>query len=271
MAHALTDPDALERNREKARRSDALFLHECAADDVKDRLQLVNKTFSEAAIVSGFPEFWGGRFPDAKVVPDDATVPLEQGRHDLVIHAFGLHWSDDPVGQLVQSRLALKPDGLFLAVFLGGQTLHELRASLAQAETEIRGGLSPRIVPMGEIRDTGALLQRAGFALPVADNLPLEVTYQSTLHLMRDLRAMGEGNALAGRSRNFTPKSVMLRACEIYEQVFRKSDGSVPATYELIFLTGWAPDANQPKPLRPGSAKARLADHLGTSEISLND
>ena len=169
----------------------------------------------------------------------------------------------------MQGRRALQPDGLFIAVMLGGQTLHELRAALAQAEVEVSGGLSPRVLPMGEIRGLGALLQRAGFALPVADSFAKTVLYRDLFHLMRDLRAMGEGNALAARLRRPTSRAVFAKAAEIYRHSFGEPDGRIRATFEFIVLTGWAPDDRQPKPLRPGSAASRLADALGAPEMSL--
>ena len=196
---------------------------------------------------------------------------MDQGAHDLVIHAMCLHWANDPVGQLVQARRALSPDGLFLGVLLGGQTLAELRSALAQAEVDLRGGLSARVAPMAEIRDLGGLLQRAGFALPVADSFTLTATYETGLDLMRDLRKMGEGNALSMRTRGFSRRDVMIRACEVYAETFAGTDGRIPATFEIITLTGWSPHENQPKPLRPGSASARLADALGTDEKLLKD
>jgi SAM-dependent methyltransferase len=268
----LTDRMALLRNRARACRADlALFLQETARDDTQDRLAMVNRQFTAPAVVTGFPQLWTEALPNARIVPDDEVLALKPGAHDLVIHALSLHWADDPVGQLIQCRHALKPDGLLLASTFGGQTLHELRASLASAEAEVTGGLSPRILPMGEIRDLGALLQRAGFALPVADSLPLTASYQSALHLMRDLRAMGEGNALAARPRHMARRSVLMRAAALYGERFATDDGRVPATFELITLTGWAPDANQPQPLRPGSAAQRLAEALGTQETPLKD
>ncbi|MEQ8898260.1 MAG: methyltransferase domain-containing protein [Roseovarius sp.] len=205
------------------------------------------------------------------MVDDQDTIPLEQNTHDLIVHAMCLHWSDDPVGQLIQARRALRPDGLFLGVMLGGETLHELRASLAQAESDLFGGLSPRVAPMAEIRDLGALLQRAGYALPVADSVRLTASYASPLHLMRELRFMGEGNALHSRRRTLSSKALFARACEIYVESYSDEDGRVPATFELIVLTGWAPDASQPQPLRPGSASQRLADVLGAEETKLKD
>ncbi|THD76881.1 SAM-dependent methyltransferase [Thalassobius vesicularis] len=266
----LTDRATLTRHRARALRDPALFLHETAVEDLQDRLSLVNRTFTSPAIVTGFPEFWAAAFPGARVVADEDVLDLEPGAHDLVIHALSLHWASDPVGQMIQSRRALRPDGLFMAAMFGGQTLHELRTALAEAESRVTGGLSPRVAPMAEIRDLGGLLQRAGFALPVADSVPLNVSYQSAFHLMRDLRAMGETNALESRLRRPTRRAVLNKAAEIYADTYG-ADGRIPATFEMIFLLGWAPDESQPKPLRPGSAAARLADALGTREIKLPD
>jgi SAM-dependent methyltransferase len=265
----LTDRQALARNRARAK-DDALFLQEQAADEIKERLIEVNRTFTSIAIVTGFPDFWAARFPGARIISDDETLDLAPGAHDLVIHAMCLHWANDPVGQLVQARHGLQPDGLLLCTFLGGQTLHELRASLAEAEAKISGGLSPRIAPMGEIRDLGGLLQRAGFAMPVADSTPLTAAYVNAFHLMHDLRKMGENNALTGRIKHAARRDVLTEAACIYADNFRNDDGRVTATFEMITLTGWAPSADQPQPLRPGSATQRLADALGTVETSLN-
>ncbi|MDQ2090394.1 SAM-dependent methyltransferase [Marimonas arenosa] len=267
----LTDRAALARNRTRAADAPEDFLHALAADEVKDRLAMVNKSFNAPAIVTGHPGFWADVVPGARIVADDEVLDLKPVAHDLLIHAMALHWAGDPVGQMIQCLRALKPDGVFLAILFGGQTLHELRAALGQAEVEITGGLSPRVVPMGEIRDLGGLLQRAGFALPVADSLPLTASYETPLHLMRELRAMGEQNALVNRLKHFTRLSVIRRASELYASAYAEPDGRVRATFELIFLMGWAPDPNQPQPLRPGSAQSRLAEALGTVELPLKD
>ena len=267
----LTDRAALIRNRRRAKAAPVTFVHEAARDEIEDRLAMVNKTFREAAVVSGFPALWQGVSPDAARVEDDDVLALDPAAHDLIVHAMCLHWANDPVGQLVQARRALRPDGLFLAVLLGGATLHELRAALAEAEVGLCAGLSPRVAPMAEIRDLGALLQRAGFALPVADSVRLSVSYPSPMHLMRELRLMGEGNALAERRRGFTQKALIARACELYAENFSDPSGRIIATFEMIFLTGWAPDPSQPQPLRPGSAATRMADALGTRETPLDD
>ncbi len=265
----ISDRFALVRKRARAR--DDNFLHALAREEIELRLAEVNRTFTRPAIVTGHPHLWANMMPDAPLVSDDPLLALEAGAHDLVIHAMALHWASDPVGQMVQARRALCPDGLFLAVLPGGQTLAELRACLAQAEAEICGGLSPRILPMAEIRDLGALLQRAGLALPVADCVSQNVVYRSIDTLFSDLRMMGEQNALAARRRSFTPRAVFTRAAELYAAHFADDAGRLRASYELIFLTGWAPDSSQPRPLRPGSATARLADALGTQETPLSE
>lgn len=266
----LTDRAALRRNRARAR-SEALFLHEDAAVELEERLAEVNRTFTKPALVSGHPDFWRGVLPHAHVVDDADVLDLEPGAHDLVVHALALHWSADPVGQLVQCRRALRPDGLFLGVMFGGQTLAELRACLAEAEAALSGGLSPRVLPMAEIRDLGALLQRAGFALPVADSAPRSVSYRDAWALMRDLRAMGEANALAARPRRPAPRALFDAAARRYAQAYPAEGGRIRASFEMIWLTGWAPAPDQPRPLRPGAGRTRLADALGTAEIALPD
>jgi SAM-dependent methyltransferase len=256
----LTDLAALARNR--ARATDP-FLQAEALADVQERLAEVNKVFTAPAVVTPFGDLWRKGLPGARIVADAEMLDLAENSHDLVIHALGLHWANDPVGQLVQCRRALKPDGLLLALTFGGHTLHELRSALAQAETEVTGGLSPRVLPMAEIRDLGGLLQRAGLALPVADSFTRRVLYRDILHLMRDLRAMGEANALAGRARHPTRAAVFARADAIYRAAFGEGE-RIPATFEIIALTGWAPHDSQQKPLRPGSAQVLLAEALAS-------
>jgi SAM-dependent methyltransferase len=265
----LTDRPALDRNRARALRAPALFLHQEAAHEVHERLIEVNRTFTTPAVVTPFPDLWRAEMPSARLIPDTDVLDFTENAHDLIVHALSLHWANDPVGQLVQCRRALKPDGLFLGLMFGGQTLFELRSALAEAEAQVSGGLSPRVLPMGEIRDLGGLLQRAGFALPVADSLVRNVRYREAFHLMADLRAMGEGNALYQRLRYPTRRAVFTKAAEIYQNTFAGDDGRVSATFEIICLTGWAPDDSQQKPLRPGSATHRLADQLGTDEKPL--
>ncbi|MCZ0962902.1 SAM-dependent methyltransferase [Paracoccus benzoatiresistens] len=262
---ALTDRSALLRQRDRAIRQGFVdVLHRLAADEIQDRLSDINRRFTAPAVVTGFPALWSEFFPDARIVPDDPVLDLEPGAHDLVIHAMALHWAEDPVGQIVQSARALREDGLFIAVCFGGQTLHELRAALAQAESEVTGGLSPRILPMGEIRDIGQLLHRAGLALPVADLVAQKASYRDVIHLAHDLRAMGEGNAMAARLRQPTRRDIFARASAIMaaHHADRDDPSRIAATFDLVFLTGWAPSDTQQKPLRPGSATTRLEDAL---------
>lgn len=267
--HAIADPDALRRNRRRA--APDAFLHIEARNELQHRLAEVNRRFTRPAIVTGLPQVWADFLPGATVVPDDPVLALAPGAHDLVIHAMALHWAADPVGQLIQARQALVADGLLLAVAPGGQTAAEARAALAQAEAELTGGLSPRVLPMGEIRDLGALLQRAGLALPVADSVTIRAAYRDLRHWAADLRAMGERNALAARSRRPAPRALFDRAEDLWRAHFPAEGNRLLGTFELIFLTGWAPDESQPQPLRPGSASHRLAEALGTQEAPLPD
>jgi len=199
-------------------------------------------------------------------VADEEMLPLKAASVDLVLSAMALHWVNDLPGSLVQICRALKPDGLFLAALLGGETLWQLRQALAQAESDVEGGLSPRVSPFADLRDAAGLLQRAGFAMPVADAEPIEVRYPDALALMRDLRAMAETNAVRDRRTGLTPRETMARAAAIYAERHRGADGRLPATFDVLYLHGWAPHAAQPRPLQPGAATSRLADALGTIE-----
>lgn len=259
----LTDRHRLNLNRARARRIGlAPFLHEEAIAEIKERLALVNRRFTKPAVVTAFPELWADVLPEARIIADEDLLALDPKAHDLVIHAMCLHWANDPVGQIIQCARALQPDGLFLAALPGGRCLQELRASLAEAESRLSGGLSPRVLPMGEIRDLGGLLGRAGLALPVADSLVLNASYRDLAHLAHDLRAMGEGNALASRRRAPARRGLFTLAARIYAESYPAEGGRISASYELIFLTGWTPHPSQQKPLRPGSALTRLADAL---------
>lgn len=287
----LFDPAAHAMRADRAARHwpAADFLHRRAAEGLAERLGDVLRPFPRAAVLGS----GGGAYAEAlrglggietltqidpsprlaalaaahgETVAGDSPLMLGEASLDLVLLGLTLHRENDPVGALVQARLALKPDGLLLAATLGGQTLHELRACLAEAEAEVEGGLSPRVSPMADLRDLGGLLQRAGFAMPVADVDRLTVDYPDALALMRDLRAMGETNTLAGRRKTFTRRATLLRAAALYGQHFARPDGRVTATLDLVFLSGWAPAPGQPVPKRPGSATARLADALGTKE-----
>ena len=289
-------PRLFDRNLLDARRRRALarpvpdadFLLRAIVDDIGERLGAVQRRFALGADIGTPLDLLARRLaadgqverivrldrigetrPD--VVADPEALPLAEASVDLAVSALALHWCDDLPGALAQIRRALKPDGLFLAALLGGDTLTELRQSLAAAEADITGGASPRVAPFTELRAAGALLQRAGFALPVIDMDRRTVRYASALHLMRDLRAMGAANALVERSRRPLPRAVLARAVEIYAERFSDPDGRVRATFDVISLSGWAPHDSQQKPLRPGSAKARLADALSTVERSAGE
>jgi SAM-dependent methyltransferase len=204
-------------------------------------------------------------------VADCEALPLGAESIDLAVSALALHTVNDLPGALSQIKFALKPDGLFLAVLLGGDTLTELRQSLAAAEEEIRGGATPRVAPFAGVRELGALLQRAGFALPVTDHDRLTVRYDDATALMRDLRAMGATNTLAVSDRRPLTRGIVARTSEIYAERFAGEDGRIPATFDFVWLSGWAPRESQQKPLRPGSARIRLAEALGTAEQSAGE
>lgn len=267
----ITDRGRLIQNRARAEMRQALFLHEEVIAEIKDRLTLVNRPLSDITIVTGHPQIWQAAFPEARIIADDDTLDVQPKSQDLIIHAMALHWANDPIGQIIQCHRALRADGLFLSVSFGGQTLVELRQSLAKAEVQTLGGLSPRVAPMAELRDMGGLLQRAGLALPVADSLPLTVEYRDIFHLMHDVRDMGESNALTDRHRKPTPRKLFAEAQTVYAAEHSTAQGRLRATFELVFLLGWAPDDSQQKPLRPGSAKTSLAAALGTFENPLKD
>jgi SAM-dependent methyltransferase len=205
------------------------------------------------------------------VAADEEALPFRDASLDLVVSALALHLVNDLPGALVQIRRALKPDGLFLAAMLGGDTLTELRQAFAEAEAECESGVSPHVAPFADVRELGALLQRAGLALPVTDVDRLTVRYSSAFTLMAELRRMGATNALAERRRTPLRRATLLRMAEIYAKRFADSDGKIRATFEIVWLSGWAPHESQQKPLRPGSAQSRLADALGTREIGTGE
>ncbi len=202
-----------------------------------------------------------------RVVADEEWLPFATASLDLVVSALSLHWVNDLPGALIQIRRALRPDGLFLGAIFGGDSLTELRQSLARAESEVEGGISPRIAPFAEIRDLGALLQRAGFALPVVDSDTINVSYPDALALMRELRGMGESNVLRERRMGFTRRSTMLAAVEHYRQMFGDDSGRIPATFQVLYLAGWCPHESQQKPLKPGSGEVSLKTALGDREL----
>ena len=206
-----------------------------------------------------------------RVASDEETLPFAGASLDLVVSALTLQFVNDLPGTLIQIRRALKPDGLFMAALIGGESLTELRAAFADAESAVDGGLSPRVAPFADVREIGALLQRAGFALPVVDSERLIVRYESVFALMRDLRRMGATNVIHERRRAPLKRATLERMAKIYAERFSDPDGRVRASFEIIWLSGWAPHESQQKPLRPGSAAQRLADALGTREISTGE
>lgn len=205
------------------------------------------------------------------LIADEEALPFGEGALDLIVSALALQFVNDLPGTLIQVRRALKGDGLFLGALLGGDTLTELRQSFAAAEAEVEGGVSPRVAPFADVREMGALLQRAGFALPVTDVDRLTVRYASPFALMSELRRMGATNALTERRRAPLRRATLRRMAEIYTQRFADRDGRIRATFEVVWLSGWAPHESQQQPLRPGSAQARLADALGTREIGTGE
>lgn len=267
----------------------ALFLLDHAVDDLIDRLTMVNRTFETAVDISGWlPDltdrlvaegraasafrlapFRGDGKPAAVI--DDEVLPLRDAGADLIVSVLGLQFANDVPGILAQIRRALRPDGLFLAALIGGESLQELRTCLTEAELAEAGGISPRITPFAEIRDVGALLQRAGFALPVTDLDRLTVRYAGLTNLVRDLRAMAATNALSVRNPRIPPRTLFPRAAALYADRYGAPDGRIPVTFDILWMSGWAPHDSQQKPLRPGTARTRLADALGTDEITLTD
>jgi SAM-dependent methyltransferase len=280
------------RRRRAASIGPATFLLDRVADDLADRLAVVLRRF-DLALDLGAPDdavraalarvgsIGGtvsvGAVLEAKgaaplfVVADEEALPFRDAAFDLVVSALSLQFVNDLPGTLLQIRRALKPDGLFLAALIGGETLTELRQSFAAAESEIEGGVSPHVAPFADLRDLGGLLQRAGFALPVTDADRLTVRYDSAFALMHDLRRMGATNALIDRRRVPLKRATLMRMADVYAERFADADGRVRATFEIVWLSGWVPHPSQQQPLRPGSAKTRLADALGTREVSAGE
>lgn len=292
-------PEVFDRRRLAEHRRKAIiravpgadFLVDLAAEEIAQRLQTLSRRFATAVAIGGptdalaravaesgkadrviradlFAAGPAGRYPPELVI-DDERVPFGPESVDLVVTGLGLQWVNDLPGALIQIRRALRPDGLLLASFVGGDSLTELRQSFLAAESEIRRGATPRVAPFADLRDIGALLQRAGFALPVTDLDRLTLRYASPFHLMKELKAMGAGNALTERSRAMTSPVLLQRAAEIYAENWSDPDGRIRATVVLLSASGWAPHESQQKPLRPGTARTRLADALNTSETKL--
>jgi len=281
------------RRRRAALLGPATFLLDRVADDLAERLTAVLRRF-DLALDLGTPGeavraalarldavgtiLRADAMPEddlrhAKefVAADEEALPFREATLDLVVSALALQFVNDLPGALLQIRRALKPDGLFLAALLGGETLTELRQSFAAAESEVESGASPRVAPFADLRDLGALLQRAGFALPVTDTDRVVVRYDSAFGLMHDLRRMGATNALTARRRTPLRRTTLARMAEIYAQRFADGDGRVRATFEIVWLSGWVPHPSQQQPLKPGTAKVRLADALGTREVSAGE
>lgn len=291
-------PFALRRKRLQRARiargfADAAFLHARAAEDAADRLEAVNRRFGRALIIGD-----GGLFDSvlakrpalaAKIdtlvrmdttpalavgklafVGDPEALPLAPASFDLVVSLLSLHWVNDLPGALIQIRRTLRPDGLFIGALLGGGTLQELRIALIDAETELRGGAGPRVSPFADALDMAGLLQRAGFTLPVSDVDRVDVRYKTPVALLADLRAMGEAAAFADPAPPLR-RDVLMRAMALYQERHALPDGRVSARFDLVTATGWAPHESQQIPLKPGSAKARLADALGAKEISTGE
>src|SRR5271169_6429202 len=281
------------RRRRAARLGPVTFLLDRVADEFADRLAAVMRHFdvavdlgtpsdavrsaltrlgsvstiirSDAAVDGGAP------LAQKSVAADEEALPFRDASLDLVVSGLVLQFVNDLPGVLVQIRRALKPDGLFLAALLGGETLTELRQSFAAAESEVEDGASPRVAPFADLRELGALLQRAGFALPVTDADRVTVRYDAAFALMHDLRRMGATSALAERRRSPLRRATLMRTAEIYAERFSDDDGRVRATFEILWLSGWVPHSSQQQPLKPGSAKARLAEALGAHEISTGE
>jgi SAM-dependent methyltransferase len=285
------DRPLLRARRRRARALGAeTFLIDRVATDLAERLSAVLRQFDVAVDLGTPTEAVRAAFtgltsigtliaanPDVTardapaVAADEEALPFRDASLDLIVSALALQFVNDLPGALIQIRRALKPDGLFLAALLGGDTLTELRQSFAEAESQIEGGVSPHVAPFTDVREMGALLQRAGLALPVTDVDRLTVRYSSAFTLMAELRRMGATNALTERHRTPLRRATLLRMAEIYAQRFADRDGKIRATFEIVWLSGWAPHESQQKPLRPGSAQTRLADALGTREIGTGE
>ena len=288
----LFDQRLIRQHRQRAshRYADFAFLKDAAAIRLADRLELMRRHFDLCLDIGAHDGRLAQHFAGLGKIghmihtdPADGFALASKQHGSGVVHALGdlpykpesfdavfsclsLHWVDDLPGLMMQARRLLKPDGLLLVSLLGGNSLAELKQALAEAEQDITGGLSPRCAPMADIRDIGGLMSRAGLALPVADSDRLTVNYPHMFELMEDLRGMGEQNAMLARLKTPTRRRVFMRAAEIYQQRFARADGQIPASFEIVTVTGWAPHESQQKPLRPGTAARRLASALESDE-----
>ena len=263
--------DTLEMKQKRAQKLGYVnFVDEFTINFASEILSDINRRFNQIAIIGREAKIWGKGLGLKDVVSIDATDELNfnNKKFDLVIHALSLHRCNDPIGQLIQVRQALKVDGLMLAFFMGGNTLQELRESFEAAEIRVESGISPRVAPMIEIRDAGNLLVRAGFALSVADRTDLIISYGSPIDLFYDLRRMGETSIMVDRQKSFLRRDTLNECLEIYSKNFAiPKKNQVKATFQLLCLTGWAPADHQQKPLKPGSASHHFSEVLGTFKL----
>jgi len=291
MVTRLFDRQTFRQRQQRADRQGRVdFLEQHAAKEALDRLTIVLRTFEAAALIGGAPKVLHDALlarPDVtrliaigdhasvsrqspqntiNLIADEEALPLGDESVNLAVNLLSLSFVNDLPGALLQLRRALKPDGLFLGTFFGVESLRELRTAFRTAETQVLGGISPRVAPFLDVRDAGGLLQRAGFALPVIDSETLTVRYDTPLHLMRDLRGMGLTNMLADRLRAPMRRDLLAAMLDAYTAAHTDADGRIRATFELIHTSGWAPHNSQQQPLKPGSARARLADALSTRE-----
>ncbi len=268
------------------------FLADFAVEEMVDRLTGINRTFDTICALNAVPGLAAslkssgidGHFLTMDTAPemvlsvaspgfvgDEEFLPLAAQSVPCILSVLSLQMVNDLPGSLIQIRRALRPDGAFLGVLLGGTTLQEVRQTFLQAEADVTGGASLRVAPFPDVREMGALLQRAGFALPVVDSDKITVRYSDLLSALRDLKLLGWANPLAQRSRSFLRRDVLMRAAELYADSYSDPDGRVRVSFELVWITGWAPHESQQKPLRPGSAKTRLSEALGTQEHKFED
>ena len=295
MSINIFDRDLLRirRTRHSATASDYDFLLKRATEDIKDRLVAISRDFTNVLDLGAHHGILGrallqrgdvktlvsledcpqllNQCEGIKVLSDMEFLPLAPQRYELITSALSLHFINDLPGLLLQVRQLLKPDGLFIAVFPGGRSFYELRDAFTTAEEELEGGASPRISPYVDVREAGALLQRAGYTLPVSDVDTLTISYETPFHLLKELQSMGASNILLERSRKPLRRATLMRMAEIYTQKYADNTGRINATLELVTITGWSPHESQQKPLRPGTATTRLAEALGTHEKSAGE
>ncbi len=286
---------AMRRSRAALRYGEYSFLKQRAAEDIAERLDAINRSFGEVLDVgshdgciskaltqSDLPKDRVGNILTCDLSPafaeltggvcvDEEALPFASETFDLAVSALSLHWVNDLPGALIQICHVLKPDGLFIGAVFGGRTLNELRSCLTEAEEEVRGGAAPRVSPFLDMQDGARLLQRAGFAMPVSDTDVVTVRYDNMFRLLADLRGMGETASFADRRAPPLTRTILARATQIYAERVSDPDGRIRATFEIVSMSGWAPSPDQPKPKRPGSATTRLADALGTKEISAGE